>query len=256
MQTSEVAAQALTLLAPVVSGGARWAQGVATKTLGDMISQRLSRSAEGREAWDGFRSNPHNDSLVHHLLRQEMSQDGAFSAQVAEQLRKAEEEARQGAVHQSIGNNGSGNVQAGRDISGKVATDGGTILDNVGNTTTTMHNRTSTTHNKKKSSGGAVVGVVAIVVVVVLALVIYGGVKIASNLLKSTKDGGLTASSTCQQFLNTDEDDERQALADIGISYGFSEYSNPLALPEIQYECGGQPSTTLGSLIQRDGANT
>jgi hypothetical protein len=170
MQTSEVAAQAVTILAPVVSGGARWAQGVAAKTLGDMISERLSRSAEGREAWDGFRSNPHNDSLVRHLLRLEMSQDAAFSAQVAEQLRKAEGEVRNGAVHQSIGNNSSGNVQAGRDISGKVATNGSTILDNVGNTTTTMHNKTSTTHNKKKSSGGAIVGVVAIVVVVVLAV--------------------------------------------------------------------------------------
>jgi hypothetical protein len=254
MQTSEVAAQAITILAPVVSGGARWAQGVATKTLGDLISQRLSRSAEGREAWDGFRSNPHNDSLVRHLLRQEMSQDPAFSAQVAEQLRKAEAEARNVAVHQSIGDHSSGNVQAGRDISGKVATNGSTILDNVGNTT--MHNRTSTTHNKKKSSGGGIVGVVAIVVVVVLALIIYGGVKIAGHILNSTKDGGLTANSTCQQFLNTDEDDERQALADIGISYGYSEYSNPLALPEIQYECGGEPTTTLGALIQRDGANT
>ena len=254
MQTSEVAAQAITILAPVVSGGARWAQGVATKALGDLISQRLSRSAEGREAWDGFRSNPHNDSLVRHLLRQEMSQDPAFSAQVAEQLRKAEAEARNVAVHQSIGDHSSGNVQAGRDISGKVATNGSTILDNVGNTT--MHNRTSTTHNKKKSSGGGIVGVVAIVVVVVLALIIYGGVKIAGHILNSTKDGGLTANSTCQQFLNTDEDDERQALADIGISYGYSEYSNPLALPEIQYECGGEPTTTLGALIQRDGANT
>jgi hypothetical protein len=254
MQTSEVAAQAITILAPVVSGGARWAQGVATKTLGDLISQRLSRSAEGREAWDGFRSNPHNDSLVRHLLRQEMSQDPAFSAEVAEQLRKAEGEARHVAVHQSIGDHSTGNVQAGRDISGKVATNGSTILDNVGNTT--MHNRTSTTHNKKKSSGGAIVGVVAIVVVVVLALIIYGGVKIAGHILNSTKDGGLTANSTCQQFLNTDEDDERQALADIGISYGYSEYSNPLALPEIQYECGGEPTTTLGALIQRDGANT
>jgi hypothetical protein len=256
MQTSEVAAQAVTILAPVVSGGASVAQGVATRVLGEMISQRLSRSAEGREAWDGFRSDPRNDSLVRHLLRQELSQDPAFCAQVAEQLRKAEGEPGNRAVHQSIGDHSSGNVQAGRDISGRVATGGSSILENVGNTTTTMHNRTSTTHNKKKSSGSGVVGIVAIVVVVVLALIVYGGVKVIGNLMQSSKDGGLTANSTCQQFLNTDEDDERQALADIGISYGYSEYSNPLALPEIQYECGSQPNTTLGELIQSDGANT
>ena len=120
-----------------------------------------------------------------------------------------------------------------------MATNGSTILDNVGNTT---HHKTSTVHNKKKSNGNAVLGIVAIVVVVVIALVIYAGVKIAGHVLNSDKDGGLTANSTCQQFLNTDEDDERQALADIGISYGYSEYSNPLALPEIQYECGGNPA--------------
>jgi hypothetical protein len=254
MQTSEVAAEAVTILGPVVSGGARWAQGVAAKALGDVISDRLSRSAEGREAWKGFQANPQNDSLVRHLLLQEMSQDAAFRAQVAEQLRKAEGEARNRPVHQSIGNNSAGSAQAGRDISGNVATNGSTIFDNVGNTTT--HNKTSTTHNKKKSNGNAVLGIVAIVVVVVIVVIIYGGVKIAGHILNSDKDAGLTANSTCQQFLNTDEDDERQALADIGISYGYSEYSNPLALPEIQYECGGQPNMTLGALIQRDGAST
>jgi hypothetical protein len=256
MQTSEVAAQAVTILGPVVSGGASVAQGVASKVLGDLISQRLSRSAEGREAWNAFRANPHNDSLVRHLLLQEMSQDSAFRAQVAAQLQKTEGELRNKPVHQSVGNNSSGNMQVEGGISGNVATGGGTIWDNVGNTNTTMHNKSTTTHNKKKSSGGAVVGVVAIVVIVVLALVIYGGVKVVKNVMNSAKDGDLTANSTCQQFLNTDEDDERQALAAIGISYGYSEYSNPLALPEIQYECGGQPSSTLGALIQRDGSAT
>jgi len=68
MQTSGVAAQTGTILAPVVCGGASVAQGVATRVLGEMISQCLSRSAEGREAWYGSRSNPHDDFLVRHLL--------------------------------------------------------------------------------------------------------------------------------------------------------------------------------------------
>lgn len=252
MQTTEIATHAIAILAPAVSAGAAVAQGAATRVLGDIISERLSRSAEGRDAWNMFRANPHNDSLVAHLLRQELGQDQAFRDRVAAQLAKAEAEASSRPVQQSVGAGSSGNIQAAGGISGNVANGNN---NSVGNTTTT-HNRTSTTNNKKKSSGGSIVGVVAIVVVVVLALIIYGGVKIAGHLLNSGKDAGLTANSTCQQFLNTDEDDERQALADIGISYGYSEYSDPLALPEIQYECGGQPETTLGELIQHDGSNT
>jgi hypothetical protein len=249
MQTSEVASQAIAILVPVMAAAGA-AQGVAVRALGTMISERLARSTEGREAWNLFRVNPHNDSLVRHLLQQEVGKDAAFRDQLAAQLLKAEAEGRNRPVQQGIGNNSSGNTQVAGNNSGKIANNGSTIWENVGNKSTT----TSTTH--KKSNGNAVLGVVAIVVIVVIALVIYAGVKIAGHVLNADKDGGLTANSTCQQFLNTDEDDERQALADIGISYGYSEYSNPLALPEIQYECGGQPNMTLGALIQRDGANT
>jgi hypothetical protein len=238
MQTSDIAAQAIAILTPVVSGGASVAQGVATRVLGDLISQRLSRSQEGRAAWTGFRSSPQNDSLVRHLLRQEMDRDIAFRQQVEEQLRKTAIEVRDKPVQQSIGSRSSRNIQIG----------GSAMGDVVGRDKTT-------THKTKKSQGGAIVGVVAIVVIVVLAIVVYGGVKVAGSLMKSARDEGLTASSSCQQFLNTDEDDERQALADIGISMGYSEYSDPLALPEIQYECGGDPTITLGALIQRDGSN-
>lgn len=79
-----------------------------------------------------------------------------------------------------------------------------------------------------------------------LALVIYGA-KVIGGLHKSAKDAGLTANSTCQQFLNTDEEDERQGIADIGLSMGYSAYSNPMALPEMQYECGGRPTRRSAS---------
>jgi hypothetical protein len=237
MQTSDIAAQVVAILMPVVSGGASVAQGVATRLLGDLISQRLSRSEEGREAWIGFQGNPQNNSLVRHLLRQEMDRDVALREKIEELLQKANDEVRDRPVQQAIGNKSSRNIQVGGNVTGNVA------------------GRDNKTTNTKKSQGGAIVGVVAIVVIVVLAIVVYGGVKVVDGLMKSSKDGGLTANSTCQQFLNTDEEDERQALADIGISMGYSAYSNPLALPEIQYECGGDPTITLGALIQRDGSN-
>ena len=248
MQATDIAGQAVAILAPVLSGGASVAQGIATKVLGELISQRLSRSEEGRQAWNGFRANPQNDSLVRYLLWQELERDASFRLEVEDALRGAGNGASAAVVQQAMGGAGSGNIQVGGSA-GHIATNGGTIRTSNVRTT----NANTTNNNRKKSSGGAIVGVVAIVVVVVVALVVFAGVKVVGGLLKSGKDGGLSANSTCQQFLNTDEDDERQALADIGISEGFSGYSNPLALPEIQYECGAVPNMTLGALIKRDG---
>lgn len=242
MQGTDIAAQVIATLGPVVSGGASVAQGVATKVLGDLVAQRLSRNEQGRQAWNGFRVNPQNDSLVRYLLSQELERDISFRLEIERALRDARKGAPAAVVQQAMSGTGPGSIQVGGST-GHIATGGGTV------STSSVRNTT----NKKKSSGGAVVGVVAIVVVVVVALVVFAGVKVVGGLLKSSKDGGLSASSTCQQFLNTDEDNERQALADIGISEGFSGYSNPLALPEIQYECGGVPNMTLGALIQRDG---
>jgi len=246
MQTSEIATQVVALLAPVMSGGMNVAQGVATRVLGDLISKRLSRDEAGKLAWSEFEHDPRNDSLVRHLIRQELERDAVFREQVARQLAEASREPRQplGLVKQKIGDGSHGNVQVGGSV-GKIAHSGGHIDDSVHNTT-----------RNKKSSGASVAGIVAIVVIVVLALVIYGGVKVIGAVLdKPAKDGGLTANSTCQQFLNTDEEDERQAIADIGLSMGYSAYSNPLALPEMQYECGGAPNQTLGERIQQDGPN-
>lgn len=244
MQSTDIATQVLALLTPIVSGGASVAQGVATKALGDMISQRLSHNEEGKQAWNGFQANPQNDSLICYLLRQELERDASFQLKVEAALRRASEEASGVVVQQTMSGGGSGNIQVGGST-GNIATNGGTIRE------TNVQNNNNTTN--KKESGCAIVGVVAIVVVVVLVLLVFAGVKVVGNLLKPAKNGGLTADSTCQQFLNTDENDERQALADIGISEGFSGYSNPLALPEIQYECGSVPNMTLGALIKRDG---
>lgn len=245
MQTSEIATQVVAVLAPAMSGGVNLAQGVATRMLGDLISKRLSRDEAGKRAWSEFEQDPRNESLVRHLLRQELERDAAFREQVARQLAQASREPRpQGPVKQKIGADSHGNLQVGGSV-GKIAHSGGHIDDSVHNTT----------HNKKKANGTSVAGIVAIVVIVVLALVIYGGAKVIGGLHKSAKDAGLTANSTYRQFLNTDEEDERQAIADIGLSMGYSGYSNPMALPEMQYECGGAPNQTLGERIRQDGPN-
>jgi hypothetical protein len=48
--------------------------------------------------------------------------------------------------------------------------------------------------------------------------------------LGNAASAGLTASSTCQQFLNVDEQTEQQALVDIAESKGIGGFGSPLAL--------------------------
>jgi hypothetical protein len=237
----DIASQVVAILAPVMSGGASAAQEIAAKVLTELISQRLFRNEEGRRAWDVFRANPQNDSLVLFLLQRELERDPDFRLKIENQLRGVAKSDPTPIAQQAISASGSTTVQ----IAGpaKHVITGGT-------------HSTSTVNNKninERSNVDTATGVAAIVVVVVVALVIFVGVKIVGGLQKSSKDAGLSANSTCQQFLNTDEDDERQALADIAISEGYSGYSNPLATPEVQSECGDTPSMTLGALIKRDG---
>jgi hypothetical protein len=239
----DIAAQAVAIVA---TGASAVAEGVATKLLGDLISDRLHRNGYG-QAWSEFQRDPKNDSLVRHLLTEALRQDTEFRMQLERAVRAAAAEVRGSSMPQAVTVTGSSNVQVGNRgdqiTGGRVATRGGIYQEGKH-----IRNQSKTV----KKNGGAMVGVV---VLVVLALLLFIGVKVISGLVKSSQNAGLTAGSTCQQFLNTDEDDERQALADIGESYGFSVYSSPLALPEIQYECGSVPTMTLGELIQRDGNN-
>jgi hypothetical protein len=86
MQTSEMAAQAVAVVALVTSGGVTVAQGGATRALGDLISVRLSSEEPGRQAWRDFQVDPYEDSLVCHLLEQELEWDSSFRDQFVRQL--------------------------------------------------------------------------------------------------------------------------------------------------------------------------
>lgn len=101
----------------------------------------------------------------------------------------------------------------------------------------------------KKNNPLIALGAIAAIVIVVLLLTKV----VVPALHNLSADAGLTADSTCLQFLNTDEQTEAQALVDISTSMGYSGWGSPLALPEIRYECSGTPSMTLSAIIRRDG---
>ena len=137
-----------------------------------------------------------------------------------------------GKVGNVVTNTGSGN------------TAGGDYTDNSRKATTT-HNSTRNT----KKSGHPGLYFLGLLVVVALIVILA---KAVPALLRDAKSGGLSATSTCQQFLNADDGTEQQAIVDIAESYGEGGFGSPLALPEIRYECSGEPSVTLGSVIQQD----
>jgi hypothetical protein len=246
MQPSGAVAQAVALMAPIAAGGANIAQGVAVRVLGDMVAERLRRDGHAG-AWEEFQRNPRNDSLLRHLLQQALSQDAAFSKKFADALQAASRENPRNYGQQLINITGSGEAQIGdREdtfADSRVATRGGTYHEGD------IHNAGDRITHKKSNAATFVGLVVAALVVIAIVLVIVKGL---SAILKGSHDGGLTASSTCQQFLNTDEQTEQQALVDIAMSKGIGGFGSPLALPEIRYECSSEPTMTMGAIVERD----
>jgi len=250
MQSSDVVAQALTLLATVGTSGASVAQGVATRVLGDMVAERLRRDGHA-SAWEDFSRTPQNDSLVRHLLQQALQQDADFRIRFGKAVLAATDESPRNSGHQSIHIAGPGQAQIGNrgdTIAGsRVATRGGSYHEGD------IHNQSNRVTHKKSNAGAYVaIAVVAVVIIIGLGALLSKGVP---ALLKHSPNGGLTASSTCQQFLNYDEQTEQQAMVDIAVSKGIGGFGSPLALPEIRYECSSEPAMTIGALIERDRGN-
>lgn len=246
LQSTEIATQVISLLAAVASRGATMAQDIATRTLGDIVAERLGRDGHG-SAWEDFKRRPQNDSLVRYLLAQAIQQDAEFGDNIVRAARAVMKQQAQNNGTQSITITGSGDAQIGhrgdtfRDS--RVATHGGTYHEGD------INNQDNRVSNKKSSGAFVALGIVALVVIVIAVV----AAKVVPGLInKATQGGGLTANSTCQQFLNTDEQTEQQALVDIAISKGISGFGSPLALPEIRYECSSEPTMTLGALVERD----
>ena len=242
MQSTEVVTQAISLLAAAASRGANVAQGVATRALGDLVAARMRRDGQGA-AWEEFKRNPQNDSLTRHLLTQAALRDTEFRNDLTKAVAAALKAQVPSSGQQSITITGPGNAQIGNRgdsiRNSRVATRGGSYHED---------NRVS---NKKSAGAFVTLGVVALVVVVVVVGVLAAKV-VPTLISKATQGEGLTAGSTCQQFLNADEQTEQQALVDIAMSKGIGGFGSPLALPEIRFECSSEATMTLGALIERD----
>ena len=68
-------------------------------------------------------------------------------------------------------------------------------------------------------------------------------------VVSSCQGGGLTASSTCQDFLNASPSDQSQVVTQLAGHYDKPEYATPLGAPEVPYYCSANPTVTLGQFF-------
>ena len=243
METIDPVTQAMPILSAVVSKDGKESPGTSRALLGDLAGGWLRAHGHG-PAWDDYSRNPQNDSLVKHLLSDATRQDAAFKTRFEQAVVAAKAEQSQRPTQQAVAS-GNGSAQVGNRgdtiTGGRVATRGSVYNE--------THNRTQNTRVNKKGSPGAII--MALIALVVVAFLLVKGIGFVIEHVDNSS-AGLTASSTCQQFLNTDEETEQQALVDIADSKGIVGFGSPLALPEIRYECSNQPYLTLGAIIERD----
>ena len=246
MQVDEIVTEAMPLLTAAVSAGAGMAQGVATRVLGDMVADWPKREGQA-DAWLDFTSNPQNDLRVRQLLQQALVRDPEFRARFFQAVQAAAAERTWNSGRQAISIGGSGEAQIGDrgdTIHGsRVATRGSSYHEGD------VYKEGNRITNKKGNPAALVALSVGFLIFIGVVMLLIKGVP---ALLNTVQSAGLTASSTCRQFLNTDEQTEQQALVDIAMSKGIGGFGSPLALPEIRYECSSEPTMTLGNLIERD----
>lgn len=251
MQVGEMAVEAVRILThsmtSAASGAGEVAQGVATRLLADVVANRLRSRGNERE-WESFTRDPRNSSLVEYLLRQAAEEDADFRLSLAEAVRGAKAERPAGVSVNSISVGRDGDAQIGdrRDTYGdhnRVVSGGGSLYEGE-----FTQYQDGDTYEGDVHHGS--VGRYALIAVVVLALLLL----VFKGIPAVIDDGGgdgLSASSTCKEFLNADQGTESQALVAIATSKGLGGFGSPLALPAIRYECSYHPAESLGTVIEQ-----
>jgi hypothetical protein len=63
--------------------------------------------------------------------------------------------------------------------------------------------------------------------------------------------GGLSASSSCRDFMNASAIDQHEVTDQLAGHFGKPDFATPLGEPEVPYYCAANPSVTLGQFFQK-----
>ena len=74
---------------------------------------------------------------------------------------------------------------------------------------------------------------------------------IASFGLTACSGGGLSASSSCHEFMKASASEQHEVVDQLASQYHKAAYTTPLGEPEVPYYCSANPSVTLGQFFQK-----
>ncbi len=70
-------------------------------------------------------------------------------------------------------------------------------------------------------------------------------------LLGACNSSGLSASSTCSQFMAASPEAQQQVVSELASQYQKPDYATPLGEPEVPYYCADNPNVTLGQFFSQ-----
>jgi len=62
--------------------------------------------------------------------------------------------------------------------------------------------------------------------------------------------GGLSGSSTCNDYLSASSQDQQTVVDQLAAKYHKPDFTTPLGFPEVAYWCSSEPSATLDNFFQ------
>ncbi len=74
---------------------------------------------------------------------------------------------------------------------------------------------------------------------------------VVSLALSACGASALTASSTCQDFMNASGAEQHEVIDQLASHYDKPDFATPLGEPELPYYCTANPSVTLGGFFEK-----
>lgn len=84
---------------------------------------------------------------------------------------------------------------------------------------------------------------------VCIALAVTG--VIATLVVSACGGGGLSASSSCHDFMDASQTEQHEIVDQLAGQYNKPDFATPLGEPEVPYYCTANPSVTLGQFFQK-----
>ena len=78
-------------------------------------------------------------------------------------------------------------------------------------------------------------------------LLAFAGV--SGLLICGCSGSGLSASSTCSQFMDASQQAQEAIISQLAAKYDKPDYATPLGEPDVPYFCASNPNVTLGQFF-------